>query len=114
MIIVNGLDLTSLCTYEVGIMDLDSENSVRNARGQMMRDRIATKRKLELSFSPLTGQSVSSILLAISPIFFWVKYLDPQTGGIREIECYAGDRKLGLIDSKNQLWTNFKFNLIER
>ncbi len=114
MISVNGVDITSYVkSCKVSLQDLDSDSSVRNVKGQMLRDRIAVKRKIELEFAPLQSSEIKKILRAISSIFFYVTFIDPLEGESNK-EMYCGDRSAALYDSRKELWVGLKFNLIER
>ncbi|EJW14280.1 hypothetical protein M5X00_31810 [Paenibacillus alvei] len=114
MIKVNGVDLPTPSDYNVGIQDISKAE--RNARGTMIIERIATKRKLELAWKYLTKEQLQQVLNAVSPVFFNVEYLDPQTGSRRSGSFYAGDRTVGAMDyiNGNIRWKDIKFNVIER
>ena len=45
-LLLNGVAVVAPKSFQVGIQDVDGETG-RNANGDMVRDRIATKRKLE-------------------------------------------------------------------
>ena len=99
--------------------DLSSENSGRNAAGEMLKDRIATKVKLELEWSGLTASQAASILTAIlTDIFFSVTYQDPKTNANRTITCYAGDPQLEVayIDpiTNKPFYRSMKISLIQK
>ncbi|WP_431689782.1 hypothetical protein [Peptostreptococcus anaerobius] len=114
MISVNGVNITPyIKTCKTSLQDLDSDSSVRNVKGEMMRDRIAVKRKLELEFCPLENDDIKRILGAISGVFFSVTFIDPLEGEITR-QMYCGDRSAALYNSKKRLWSGLKFNLIER
>ncbi|SYX85890.1 DUF6711 family protein [Paenibacillus alvei] len=114
MIKVNGVELPTPSDYNVGIQDISKAE--RNARGTMIIERIATKRKLELAWKYLSKEQLQVVLNAISPVFFNVEYLDPQTGSRRSGSFYAGDRTVGAMDylNGNIRWKDIKFNVIER
>ncbi|NEY99238.1 hypothetical protein G4D62_07985 [Bacillus shackletonii] len=114
MITVNGVVLPTPSDYSVGVMDLSKAE--RNANGTMIIERIATKRKLEISYSYLSKSETSKVLNAVSSVFFTVSYIDPQTGGNRTGTFYCGDRNVGMIDFKNGTprYKDVKFDLIER
>lgn len=114
MIKVNGVELPTPSDYNVGIQDISKAE--RNARGTMIIERIATKRKLELAWKYLTKQQLQQVLNAVSPVFFNVEYLDPQTGSRRSGSFYAGDRTVGAMDyiDGNIRWKDIKFNVVER
>ncbi|MCY9513320.1 DUF6711 family protein [Paenibacillus apiarius] len=114
MIKVNGADLPTPSDYSVGIQDISKAE--RNARGTMIIERIATKRKLELSWLHLSKTDLQRVLTAVSPVFFNVEYLDPQTNSKKTGSFYAGDRTVGAMDyiDGNIRWKDIKFNLVER
>lgn len=106
---------------KVTLQDLDSESSTRTANGTMKRDRIVggadAKRKIELEFPALSPAQASTLLQAISGVFFYVRYPDPYTGTFRTAQFYAGDRSAPVYSadaSGNVLWNRIEFNLIER
>ena len=114
MIKVNGVELPAPTDFQVGIMDISKAE--RNARGDMIIERIATKRKLELSWKNLSRDEISNLLRFVSPVFFNVEYIDPQTNGSRTGTFYCGDRNSGMLGFINgqPYWKDVKFNLIER
>lgn len=114
MIVIDDLNITQYVKpYKISLQDLDSDSSVRNVKGEMMRDRIAIKRKIELEFGPLRSDEIRKILGHVSGVFFNVTFTDPLDGQITR-QMYCGDRNAALYDSNKGLWTGLKFNLIER
>ena len=79
MIKINGVDIATPKTYEATVTDLDGETN-RNANGEMIRDRIAVKRKLNLEWGPLTQAEIQTLLSAVSSVFFTVTFPDPMSG----------------------------------
>lgn len=114
LISINGVDIPTPSDLQVGIMDLSKAE--RNANGTMIIERIATKRKLEISYSYLSSTDLSSVLNAIDPVFFNVTYMDPQTDSMRTGSFYSGDRNCGMLSFTNGVprYKDVKFNLIER
>jgi hypothetical protein len=114
MIKINGVLMPSPSEYNVGIMDISKAE--RNARGDMIIERIATKRKLELVWKHLTRQELNRVLSLVAPVFFQVEYPDPQDNATKTGTFYCGDRTVGAIDYYNGQvrWKDIKFNLIER
>ncbi len=114
MLKIEGNEIPAPSDYLVGITDLTQTK--RNANGNMIIERITTKRKLELAWRYLNKQQLAQVLSAVSPVFFTVEYLDPQTNGKRSGTFYCGDRKVGAMDYINgQIrWKDIKFSLIER
>ncbi|MFW0731747.1 DUF6711 family protein [Enterococcus raffinosus] len=75
----------------VSIQTLDSGSSGRNANGDMVRDILGRKTKLDAKWGPLNTSEVSLILRLIDAAFFTVRYLDPQEGGLITKSFYCGD-----------------------
>ena len=100
--------------YEATVSDLDGESN-RNAAGQLIRDRIAVKRKLNLEWGPLSQSEIAPILNAVSGVFFTVTFPDPQLGVITKT-MYVGDRTAPAYQYINEevKWSGLKLNLIEK
>ena len=116
MISINGVKVATPKTYEPTISDFDGESN-RNANGDLIRDRIAVKRKLNLEWGLLTQSEISKILNAVSDVFFTVTFPDPQLGMITKT-MYVGDRTAPayFFDKNTQTvkWQGLKMNFIER
>lgn len=113
-LIINGVAVKPPKSFQVGIQDIDGETG-RNANGNMVRDRIAVKRKLDCEWGMLTQDEMSQILNAVSAVFFDVVYPDPILGQITKT-FYVGDRTAPSYSftDKFKPWSGAKFNLIER
>ena len=114
MIKINGVDITTPKTYEATVSDLDGESN-RNANGELIRDRIAVKRKLNLEWGPLTQSEISTLLSAVSSVFFTVTFPDPELGMITKT-MYVGDRTAPAYQYINGevKWQGLKMNFIEK
>lgn len=110
---INGVEVTAPKSFKVSIMDLDGENTNRNARGVMLRDRIRVTRKIECEWGPLTANEIKTILNAISGVYFSVSYPDPIEGQITKT-FYTGDRSAPAFNFKSNMWQGLSFNLIEK
>ncbi|WAW99478.1 hypothetical protein OIY87_03780 [Streptococcus gallolyticus] len=113
-LIINGVSVVPPKSFQVGVQDVDGETG-RNANGDMVRDRITTKRKLEIEWGMLTQSECSAILSAVSAVFFSVSYPDPISGQSTRT-FYVGDRTAPAYSFTNKFkpWSGLKFNLIER
>lgn len=102
-------------TMQVAIQDIDAK-ATRDAQGLLHRDRVATKRKINLTFGALTVPECSSILRLVETEFFSVEYLDPNTGGMKTGRFYVGDRTAPIYTFVDSLpvWKNLSFDLIEQ
>ena len=116
MLKINGVAIATPKTYEVTVQDLDGETN-RNANGDMIRDRIAVKRKLNLEWQPLSQSEISTLLAAVSSVFFTVTFPDPQQGIVTKT-MYVGDRTAPayVYDTKTKQvkWSGLKMNFIEK
>lgn len=104
-------------TFTVTTQDLDdAEGTTRTADGTLNRDRIAVKRKIEMSFGPLDWNQISSILNDVKDVFFNVYYPDPMAGKYETRTFYVGDRPTAIAVSKGNsiVWEGLTLSLIER
>ena len=99
----------------VGIYDVSS-TADRNAQGLIVIDRVATKRKIEMEWGALTNAEISTLLSAVTDMFFTVTFPDPQTGASKTITCYVGDRTAPVYRETSgvPLWEGLKMNFIEQ
>lgn len=113
MIAINGTELPSPTTYKVYIQDLSKGE--RNVNGLLLLERIATKRKIDLSWKMLTQAQFSAILNLVSGVFFTATYADPQDG-TRTGTFYAGDRNIPALMVKNGIvqYSDLTFSIVER
>ncbi|MEW8993116.1 DUF6711 family protein [Clostridium sp.] len=114
MLKVNGVAIAAPKAYEVTIQDLDGESN-RNASGNMIRDRIAVKRKINLEWQPLNQGEISTLLNAVSSVFFTVTFPDPQQGMVTKT-MYVGDRTAPayMYINGQVKWSGLKMNFIEK
>jgi hypothetical protein len=114
MIDINGVTIPTPSAFQVSISDVSEAE--RNAKGGIMIDRIATKRKLELSWEYLSNYDISTVLNAVKDIFFTVTYPDPEVGAELTKTFYVGDRTAAVQVIKNSIpqWKGLKFNFIEK
>lgn len=116
MISINGVVILTPKSFEATVSDLDGESN-RNLYGELLRDRIAVKRKLTLEWAPLTQSEMSTLLTAVSGVFFTVTYPDPQEGIVTKT-MYVGDRTAPAYfydeKTKQAKWSGLKMNFIEQ
>jgi len=112
---VNGVVLKTPKAFSVGIEDIDSDSG-RNAKGDMIRDRIATKQKLEIEWGPLSDSEISTILQSVKAPFFTATYPNPETGTQSTKTFYVGARTTPSYSwhSKYPKWEGLSMNFIER
>lgn len=114
MLEINNVPIPTPSTFKVGIQDIS--NSERNAQGDMLIDRIATKRKLELSWRELPPQELSELLILVNNPYFFVRYPDPMTGQSEIKTFYCGDRSVPMYSFVNGTpkWNDISFNFVEK
>lgn len=114
MIEINNIPIPSPSSLKVGIMDIS--NAERNAQGEMLIDRVATKRKLDLNWRFLEPYELSNLLKLVGNVYFFVKYPDPQTGDLQIRTFYCGDRNIGMYQYQDgkPVWVDVSFNFIEK
>lgn len=114
MIKIDGKEIPTPSDYSIGIQDISKAE--RNARGDMIIERITTKRKIELGWKYLSKSNLQLLMNAVSPVFFQVEYLDPQTNSRQTGTFYSGDRNVGALDyiDGDIRWKDIKFNVVER
>ncbi|CAM2948845.1 DUF6711 domain-containing protein [Hathewaya histolytica] len=115
MLKINGLTIVAPKSFKVSINDLDGETT-RNARGDLIRDRIAVKRKLECEWGPLKDNEISNLLKVVTSVYFSVEYPDPVEGKRLSKTFYVGDRSAPMYFVKDgvPLWQGLSMNFIEK
>lgn len=111
---IGGVDMPTPSDLTFGVVDIDKAE--RNANGFMILERIATKRKLDMSWLYLSPTQLSTLLNAVSGVSFTVIYMDPVTNANRTASFYCGDRTVGVIDFQGGVprYKDCKFSIIER
>lgn len=116
MITISSTAIPDPSSYTVGIQDIVEAS--RNAQGNLVADRIATKVKLELGWKYLTSAEYSTILALFNASFFVsVTYPNPITGSNSTKTFYVGDRSSPAFKYTGGAivgWKDVKFNLIEK
>lgn len=117
---IDGTDITNFIAYK-GVQwkrnDIDGPNSGRTLSGLMIRDRVATKIRLDITCRQLTLTEVRTLLNLLMPEFVSVTYDDPMDGVVTRT-MYANNNGAQFLFAKNndtqEWWDNITFPLIER
>lgn len=118
---VNGVDITPYLAYR-GLKwqraDIDSADATRTLDGSLLRGRIATKIRLDITCRPLKANELAIILNAIQPEFVTVVYSDPMMGGLvnRTVTMYSNNNPASYLMQKGNIeyWDGVTFPLIEK
>jgi hypothetical protein len=103
--------------FTVTVLDLDdSEATTRASDGTLTRDRVAVKRKVDISWGPLEWNKISLILSMMSGVFFDLYYPDPMAGIYVTKTFYVGNRPAPMLFEQNgkMLWSGLQVNLVEK
>lgn len=97
--------------------DVDGEGAGRDLSGDLHRNRVGTKRRLDITCRPLTSAEASLVLTTIMPEWVNVRYYDPQEGRVVTKEMYSNNNPATYQLRQNngtELWGGITFPLIER
>ena len=133
-ITIDGVDITPYIAYQ-GVQwsrnDVDGPNAGRTMNGLMIRDRVATKIRLDITCRPLKTDELRTLLNLIYPEFVTVVYEDPMQGLVSK-NMYANNNKAQFLQRYEpeetdcqwicgkdpgqpyERWFNITFPLVER
>ena len=117
---IDGTDITNFIAYK-GVQwkrnDIDGPNSGRTLSGLMIRDRVATKIRLDITCRQLTLTEVRTLLNLLMPEFVSVTYDDPMDGVVTRT-MYANNNGAQFLFARDndtkEWWDNVSFPLVER
>ena len=108
-------------SMKMSTYDLDSgEGTGRNQNGEMFRDRVAIKEKLEMTFPPMLRADYGTLLNLVRNDFFQCRYYSDLQGTVRTVTMYVGDRSMNIYfgyktsDQANAIVKDISFNFIEK
>ena len=114
---IGNTDLPVPTVLQPSIQDLDAEDGTgRNQAGTMFRDRVAIKRSVHCEWGILSRTEMATLLQAMSSPSFSLTYPDPQTGNLKTITAYVGDRSpamCSVISDTDWLWTGLAIDFTE-
>lgn len=116
---IGGVDMVPYIS-ENGIKwtreDIDGPNAGRTMSGTMIRDRVATKIRLDVSCRPLANSELETVLTAISPEYVSVQYYDPMAMGVVTKRMYSNNVPATIttvFDDDTVRFADISFPLIE-
>ena len=116
---IDGVDVTDYIAYG-GVQwqrsDVDGEGAGRDLNGDLRRNRVGTKRRLDITCRPLKESEAKTLLTALMPEWLTVQYYDPQAGIVTKT-MYANNNPASFLlrkDDGTEYWTGITFPLIER
>lgn len=116
---IDGVDITNFIAFR-GLKwsrnDIDAQNAGRALDGTMIRDRVATKIRLDVTCRPLKAEELKVVLNLIQPEYVKVTYDDPMLGR-RTGTFYANNNPASycmLAEDGTEWWQEVSFPLVER
>lgn len=113
---INGVDYSGLVSkMKVGYETLISDNSSTNANGDTVFDIINTKRRLSITFRPMSDSEMNSLLTALEGFVVEVGFLNPKTKGIIIMNAYTNtpEPEFYTIQSNKVMYKSMSLNFIE-
>ena len=114
---INGHDVPQPAEVTYQRYDLDSEESFRSLSGEMQRDRVAVKVKLDCRWNALTTSQMSKLLSEMQDVFFPITYWDPLENNHVTKTFYVGDRSApvySMVAGGGIIFKSFSANFIEK
>ena len=118
-ITINGMDITNYIA-EGGVKwsrnDIDGTNAGRNLLGNMIRDRVATKIRLDITCRKLSYQELKTLNGLLYPEYVSASYDDPLLGN-RSAIMYCNKTEAEIFRRKpngTEQWTPSGFSLVEK
>ena len=116
MIKIDGVAMPCPSEFQWGLQDVSAGESGRTDDALMHKNRVAQKRKLEISWVGKNWSETAFIMTAVNPEYIDVYYPDMLSGQYETRNFYVGDRtapvKLWWVD--NKMVERISFDLIER
>lgn len=122
-ITIDGTDITGLIARG-GVQwkrnDIDGPSAGRTLSGLMIRDRVGTKIRLDITCRPLTSSEMRMLQNLIYPEFVTVTYDDPMEGYVSKT-MYANNnggtflmKQPNVLGNGDEYWGSVSFPLVER
>lgn len=96
--------------------DVDAPGSGRTLDGKLRRNRVASKRRLDVKCRPLRTAEAAIVLSAIMPEWVTVEYTDPQEGAVVTRKMYANNNPASFAmigPDGTEWWDGIEFPLTE-
>lgn len=120
---IDGTDITGLIArggVQWSRNDIDGPSSGRTLSGLLVRDRVGTKIRLDITCRPLESGEMRMLQNLIYPEFVTVEYDDPLEGLVTKT-MYANNnsgtflmKKPNVFNDGEEYWGSVSFPLVER
>lgn len=114
MLKINTILIKTPSKFQVTIADVYGEN-LTNAKGDNIIDRIGTKRNMSCEWASLTQIECSTLLTAMTNVYFDLEYPDPLLGIVTK-NVFIGSRDMPIYSAINNVikWEGLTVNFTER
>lgn len=116
MIQVDGVKIKTPSTFIWGLQDVSASDAGRTDDAVMHKNRVAQKRKIDLSWAMPNKEEARDILTSFNPEYINVTYYDPLDGANVTKTFYTGDKtapvKIWTVNNKR--YELISFSIIER
>lgn len=113
---VDGVEMPCPSSWQWGLQDVSAGESGRTEDAKMHKNRVAQKRKLNVTYNNCLASVATTVLKAINPEYIKVTYYDLLAGHNQTRTFYVGDRsapvKYWWVGNKRL--ESLSFDLIER
>jgi len=113
--VINNIKVKKPSTFRVERYNITTMERLSDA--SMVGDLVAKKRKFYFTYDSITAEDFDNILAAIynsDALFFPFSYPDRDATVTAEVYVGSIPADLHYMSSKNVIWKNLTFNLIER
>lgn len=116
---INGADITPYIA-KGGIKwqrsDMDGSNAGRSISGDLIRDRVAIKWRIDVTCRPLTATETSTLLSLIEPEFVTVQATHPRYNQTVEMTMYSNNFPVSVARTRGDetVYGGVAFPLVQR
>lgn len=115
---INGKEIKCPSSFVYTRSDYDSDSARSAITGELVRTRICTKVKLDLTWKSgaMDVESMATLLQAVDDVFFEIEYFDLHDGKMRTMTAYCGDRtgQMYAYHEDRIIFEEISFSIIEK
>jgi hypothetical protein len=107
---INNIDLSSIVNSLV-VSEQVNYTSQTNANGDTIADYINSKKVVKVGIIPITTETTTYLKSLVGQFDTTIKYLDPDTNELHEIECILPQKEFTYYTIKNNVSLLKQFEL---
>ena len=115
---INNVDITPYIAFggvKWSRYDVDGPAAGRMQDGSMVRDRVATKYRWDITCRPLTADEQATLLTLLQPEYVLVDYTDPLDNAVKSAYYYSNNFPSTYCLRRpdgTELWSGLAFPLV--